>query len=125
MQTMSRRIELTEAERLTLEEPSRNHPFADFRRRALRVVADILGVTEASGCNWEKWWLTLRLTGLLDDWLLNHRLVLLYLPPYSPELNPIEIVWKHANTIGAASSPGRGLALRGGSQAYGRRRYHL
>ncbi len=28
----------------------------------------------------------------LDDWLMNHRLVLLYLPPYSPELNPIEIV---------------------------------
>jgi transposase len=23
-------------------------------------------------------------------------LVLMHLPPYSPELNPIEIVWKHA-----------------------------
>jgi transposase len=32
----------------------------------------------------------------LDDWLINHRLVLMHLPPYSPELNPIEIVWKHA-----------------------------
>lgn len=32
----------------------------------------------------------------LDDWLINHRLILMYLPPYSPELNPIEIVWKHA-----------------------------
>lgn len=33
---------------------------------------------------------------ILDDWLVNHRLVLMYLPPYSPELNPIEIVWKQA-----------------------------
>jgi transposase len=32
----------------------------------------------------------------LDDWLINHRLVLMHLPPYSPELNPIEIVWKQA-----------------------------
>jgi len=32
----------------------------------------------------------------LDDWLVNHRLVLMHLPPYSPELNPIEIVWKQA-----------------------------
>jgi hypothetical protein len=32
----------------------------------------------------------------LDDWLINHRLVLRHLPPYSPELNPIEIVWKQA-----------------------------
>jgi len=32
----------------------------------------------------------------LDDWLINHRLLLMHLPPYSPELNPIEIVWKQA-----------------------------
>ncbi len=72
---MPHRIELTEAERLTLEELSRNHPFPDSRRRALRVlalakghlpkvVADILGVTAASVYNGEKWWQTLGLTGL-------------------------------------------------------------
>ncbi|MBK3823988.1 hypothetical protein G3A41_37985 [Paraburkholderia aspalathi] len=32
----------------------------------------------------------------IDRWFLNHRMVLFYLPPYSPELNLIEIVWKHA-----------------------------
>ena len=32
----------------------------------------------------------------LDRWLLEHRMILFYLPPYSPELNLIEIVWKHA-----------------------------
>jgi transposase len=32
----------------------------------------------------------------IDEWLFNHRLVLVYLTPYSPELNPIEILWKHA-----------------------------
>ncbi len=31
----------------------------------------------------------------LDEWLVEHRLVLMHLPPYSPELNPIEVVWKH------------------------------
>ncbi len=31
----------------------------------------------------------------LDEWLVEHQLVLIHLPPYSPELNPIEIVWKH------------------------------
>jgi transposase len=29
-------------------------------------------------------------------WLVGHNMLLWYLPPYSPELNPIEIVWKHA-----------------------------
>jgi transposase len=28
--------------------------------------------------------------------LLEHRMLLFYLPPYSPERNLIEIVWKHA-----------------------------
>lgn len=32
----------------------------------------------------------------LDEWLIEHRLILLHLPPYSPELNLIEILWKHA-----------------------------
>ena len=32
----------------------------------------------------------------LDQWLLDHRLILYFLPPYSPELNLIEIVWKQA-----------------------------
>lgn len=32
----------------------------------------------------------------LDEWLVEHRLILLHLPPYSPELNLIEILWKHA-----------------------------
>lgn len=32
----------------------------------------------------------------LDRWLFEHRMVLLHLPPYSPELNLIEIVWKQA-----------------------------
>jgi transposase len=33
---------------------------------------------------------------LLSDWLRSHKdiLVLLFLPPYSPDLNPIERVWK-------------------------------
>jgi transposase len=31
----------------------------------------------------------------LDEWLVEHCLVLVYLPPYSPELNPIVVVWKH------------------------------
>lgn len=31
-----------------------------------------------------------------DQWLIEHRLLLYYLPPYSPELNLIEIVWKQA-----------------------------
>ncbi|MGF6637960.1 transposase [Paraburkholderia sp. MM6662-R1] len=32
----------------------------------------------------------------IDRWFLEHRMVLFYLPPYSPELNLIEILWKHA-----------------------------
>ena len=33
---------------------------------------------------------------ITSRWLVDHRFALLYLPPYSPELNPIEILWKHA-----------------------------
>ena len=32
----------------------------------------------------------------LDEWLVEHRLVLVHLQPYSPVLNPIEIVWEQA-----------------------------
>jgi transposase len=31
----------------------------------------------------------------LDRWFIEHKAFLFYLPPYSPELNMIEIVWKH------------------------------
>ena len=31
-----------------------------------------------------------------ERWLREHRMQLFYLPPYSPELNLIEIVWKQA-----------------------------
>lgn len=31
---------------------------------------------------------------VLDRWLIDHQTILFYLPPYSPELNLIEIVWK-------------------------------
>jgi transposase len=30
------------------------------------------------------------------EWLMNHKLLLWHIPPYSPELNLIEILWKHA-----------------------------
>lgn len=38
---------------------------------------------------------------LLKPWLLEHsqRIQLLFLPPYSPELNPIERVWKLTRRI--------------------------
>ena len=32
----------------------------------------------------------------VHTWLCDHRLILFHLPSYSPELNPIEILWKHA-----------------------------
>ena len=32
----------------------------------------------------------------LERWLIEHRMMLFYLPPYSPELNMIEILWKQA-----------------------------
>lgn len=31
----------------------------------------------------------------LDRWFREHKALLFFLPPYSPELNMIEIVWKH------------------------------
>lgn len=32
----------------------------------------------------------------INEWRHDHRLILVYLTPYSPELNPIEILWKQA-----------------------------
>jgi transposase len=31
----------------------------------------------------------------LDRWFMEHKALLFYLPPYSAELNLIEILWKH------------------------------
>jgi transposase len=45
----------------------------------------------------------------LDRWFLDHKARLFYLPPHSPELNLIEIVWKNiSSTTGDFSSLGQG-----------------
>ena len=37
-------------------------------------------------------------------WLQNHRKIHLeFLPPYAPELNPVELVWSHLKTNGLAN----------------------
>ncbi len=70
-------LELTEPERMTLQELADHHPYPDFRRRALgilalgkghpfAVVADILGVTLPTPYNWAKAWNAKGLAGLLD-----------------------------------------------------------
>jgi transposase len=70
-------LELTESERVTLQELAEHHPYADFRRRALGilalgnghpfgVVADILGVTLPTPYNWAKAWDAKGLVGLLN-----------------------------------------------------------
>ncbi|MGZ8161114.1 MAG: helix-turn-helix domain-containing protein, partial [Methylobacter sp.] len=62
-------LELNAAERLTLQELSVHPRYADFRRRALGVlalakghplplVADILGVTPQTVYHWSKAWRT-------------------------------------------------------------------
>jgi transposase len=33
---------------------------------------------------------------MLEEWMVRDRFILLFLPPYSPELNLIEILWKQA-----------------------------
>ncbi len=33
---------------------------------------------------------------VLQEWMVRDRFILLFLPPYSPELNRIEILWKQA-----------------------------
>lgn len=60
-------------------------------------LIDLPGVN--SGCRW-RWYDNASIhrnidAEKLDLWRVEHRLILLHLPPYSPELNPIEIVWKH------------------------------
>ena len=70
-------LELTEPESITLQELADHHPYADFRRRALgilalgkghpfAVVADILGVTLPTPYNWAKSWKANGLVGLMD-----------------------------------------------------------
>lgn len=70
-------LELNETERLTLQELSVHHRYADFRRRALGIlalakghplplVADILGVTPQTVYHWAKTWRTVGLMGLLQ-----------------------------------------------------------
>jgi transposase len=69
---MRESLELTESERMTLQELSENHPYPDFRCRALGVlaltkghqpplVAEILGVTPQTVYNWAKAWRMLSL----------------------------------------------------------------
>jgi transposase len=43
----------------------------------------------------------------LDRWFIEHKTLLFYLPPCSPAVNLIEIVWKISNITGDASSPGQ------------------
>jgi transposase len=70
-------LELNAAERLTLQELSLHHRYADFRRRTLSIlalakghplplVADILGVTPQTVYHWLKAWRTIGLMGLLQ-----------------------------------------------------------
>lgn len=70
-------IELSEAERITLQALADNHPYPDFHRRSLGVlalakghpfslVAEILGVTLQTAYNWAKTWRTLGLMGMLN-----------------------------------------------------------
>jgi len=70
-------LKLTEPESITLQELAEHHPYPDFRRRALgilalgrghpfAVVADILGVTLPTPYNWAKAWHDKGLMGLLN-----------------------------------------------------------
>lgn len=69
-------LELTEAERVTLQELADHRPYPDFRRRALGIlalakgqpfpwVAEILGVSLPTPYNWAKAWQAKGLMGLL------------------------------------------------------------
>lgn len=73
-------LELTESECLTLQELANHHPYPDFRRRALGIlalakghsyalVAQLLGVTPPTPYNWAKAWRTKGLMGLLGGHL--------------------------------------------------------
>lgn len=70
-------FELSEPECVTLQELAEHHPYPDFRRRALgllalskghsfSVVAEILGVTLPTPYNWVKAWRHQGLVGLLN-----------------------------------------------------------
>lgn len=70
-------FELSESESITLHELAEHHPYPDYRRRALGLlalnkghsfstVADILGVTLPTPYNWVKAWRSLGLMGLLN-----------------------------------------------------------
>lgn len=47
------------------------------------VVLDIASIYHGSG------------SATRERWLTDHKARLFYLPPYSPELNSIETVWRH------------------------------
>lgn len=70
-------LELTEAECITFQELAEHHPYPDFRRRALgmlalakgysiSLVAQILGVTLQTPYNWLRAWKKYGLMGLLN-----------------------------------------------------------
>jgi transposase len=70
-------FELSEPESITLQELAEHHPYPDFRRRALgllalhkghsfALVADILGVSLPTPYNWVKAWRSQGLIGLLN-----------------------------------------------------------
>lgn len=70
-------VNLTQDECITLQELAAHHPYRDFRRRALGllalhkghsfpVVAEILGVTLPTPYNWVKAWQNQGLMGLLS-----------------------------------------------------------
>ena len=74
------RFELTEPEMITLQELAEHHPYSDFRRRALGLLAlanghsfsttaDILGVSLPTTYNWLKRWQNHGLVGLLNGHL--------------------------------------------------------
>ena len=73
-------LELTEPECITLQELADHHPYPDFRRRALGIlalakghpyalIAEILGVTAPTPYNWAKAWRARGLMGLLSGHL--------------------------------------------------------
>jgi transposase len=70
-------LKLTEAECITFQELAEHHPYPDYRRRALgmlalakghsfHLVAEILGVTVPTPYNWLKAWKKQGLMGLLS-----------------------------------------------------------
>jgi hypothetical protein len=79
-------VELSEAEQVTLQQLPVNQKSRDslIRKgdgRATVMVLDNASIHDSIDQN------------TLDLWFLEHKALLFYLPPYSPDL--IEIVWKH------------------------------